>query len=366
MEKERKNGENQSTKILIINPGSTSTKIAVYENTTFICGKNLSHSTEELGAFPTVIDQLDFRFDAVDLFLKKNNIAVEDISLIMARGGCLKPLASGVYRVCEKMLNDLINAPMSHASNLGALIGNKFATQVPNLTCLIADPVVVDEMTRIAQYSGHPNFQRKSIFHALNQKFTARKMAEELKVQYRKLVLIGVHLGGGISVALHYKGLVVDVNNALNGDGPFSPERAGTQPVGQHLDKAYRPNPTPCEHFKMLKGNGGLNAYLGTNDYREAKERIDNGDIKAHEVVEAMIYQIAKEIASLSVFTNGEIDGIFLTGGMAHCAHLTSRIITRVRFLSKTIKVYSGEGEMEALLENGLMALSGEKLIQDY
>ncbi|WP_071147751.1 butyrate kinase [Bacteroides ihuae] len=351
-------------KILAINPGSTSTKIAVYEDGISILVSNIRHSVEELSAFSRIIDQFDFRKSLVMQALKTNHISFQ-FNAVIGRGGLMKPLQGGVYEVNEKMKHDTLYAMRSHACNLGGLIASDLAAQIPGCRAFIADPGVVDELDDIARITGSPLLPRVSIFHALNHKAVARRYAKENGAVYENLNLIICHLGGGISVAVHRSGKAVDVNNALDGDGPFSPERAGTLPAGQLIDLCYTGKFTSEELKKRISGRAGLAAHLGTTDVPLVIKSIENGDTRAQLVMDAMIYNIAKSIGAASVALYGKIDAILLTGGMAHSDYVISRIKERTSFLAPIV-VYPGEDEMEALATSALGALTGEFPIKEY
>ncbi|MCK9225172.1 MAG: butyrate kinase [Candidatus Muirbacterium halophilum] len=353
-------------KILVINPGSTSTKLAVFEKGNVVLENTLRHSSEELEGFDSIIDQYNFRADIIKNFLNDNSHKLNSFDCIIGRGGLLKPIESGVYCVNEKMVKDLKSGEFGdHASNLGGLLALELSNQA-KCKAFIADPVVVDEMQDIARISGIPELERISIFHALNQKAVAKRAANELKKDYNNINLIVVHLGGGISVGAHSNGRVIDVNNALDGDGPFSPERSGGLPVGGLVKMCYSGKYTIDDIKKKLKGKGGLVAYLKTNNAQEIQQMIKNGDKNAELVYKAMAYQIAKEIGALSCVLKGKVDAIVLTGGIAHDkTYLIPWIKERVDFISKVI-VYPGENEMEALYNAGLEGLKDEKLIKEY
>ncbi|HKL08150.1 MAG TPA: butyrate kinase, partial [Bacteroidales bacterium] len=322
-------------RILAINPGSTSTKIAVFQGAKSIFLKNIKHSAEELAPFDTIVDQFHFRKDIILKELESADIRIDLITAIVGRGGLVNPIESGVYEVNDKMINDLHESKLGeHASNLGGLIAHDIANELKSARAFIADPVVVDEMEDVARYTGHPKFVRHSIFHALNQKATARKYAKSVDKPYDELNLIIAHLGGGISVGAHKKGRVIDVNNALDGDGPFSPERTGTLPCGQVAKLCFSGEYTHEQVKKMIKGEGGLVAYLETNDAYEVEMRVKDGDQKAKEVHDALAYQLGKEIGSLSTVLKGEVDAIILTGGMAHDKMLVDYIKEMVHFIA--------------------------------
>ncbi len=351
--------------ILTVNPGSTSTKLALFRDERCVLSSSISHSVEELEPFACVADQADFRRQLCEEFLINSGIDEEELSAVIGRGGLLAPLAGGIYRVNERMRTDLKAAPYgSHASNLGAVIAYGMASR-RSIPAFIADPVVVDELAPPARFSGTPEIERKSIFHALNQKSAARVAAKELGLAYEECRFIVAHMGGGVSVGAHDRGRVVDVNNALDGEGPFSPERAGGLPSGQLISLTMEYAGREKELRKRLVGKGGLIAYLGTNSLEEISGRIEAGDAEARRVVEAMGYQIAKEIASLSAVLKGAVDAIILTGGMAYNDFLTDYISERVSFLAQ-VRIIAGERELEALAENALAALRGEAAILEY
>lgn len=353
--------------ILTINPGSTSTKIAVFEDDKEVFTKTLRHSAEELSPFSTVASQFQFRKDIILSVLKEAGIDINSFSAIVGRGGLVKPIESGIYEVNDALTNDLVNPVMGeHASNLGGLIAGDIAREINNgAKAYIADPVVVDELAPIARLSGHPAINRVSIFHALNQKVIARTYAKEVGKAYEELNLIVAHMGGGVSVGAHYQGRVIDVNNALDGDGPFSPERSGGLPTGALVELCYSGKPK-AEVKKMLKGAGGVVAYLGTNDMLEVENKaLADPNSEYAKVQDAMCYQIAKEIGSMAVVLKGKVDAILLTGGIAYGKPITNYIREMVEFIAP-VKVYPGEDEMRALAMNGLMVLRGEMAAKNY
>ncbi len=351
--------------ILVINPGSTSTKIALFEDENEVFSVNIPHSTEELSKFKRITDQYEFRKKLILDELAKRNVDLSTLSAVVGRGGLLKPIPSGTYRVNEKMLEDLrIGVQGEHASNLGGIIADAIARPL-DIPAFIVDPVVVDEMEPIAKISGLPQIERRSIFHALNQKCVARLAANELGKKYVEVNLIVVHLGGGISVGAHRKGKVVDVNNALNGDGPFAPERAGGLPVWDAMQLALSGKYTKDELKKMLAGKGGMVAYLGTNDMREVNKRIAEGDEKAKLIKEAMAYQVAKEIGANAAVLEGKVDAIVISGGLAYDDDFVEMIKKRVEFIAR-VMVYPGGDEMKALALGALRVLKGEEEAKEY
>jgi len=353
-------------RILAINPGSTSTKVAVYEGETPIFLKNLKHSKESLEKFDKISEQFSFRKKLTLDQLLEAEINMSSIKVIVGRGGLLKPIESGVYEVNEAMIHDLKNSPLGeHASNLGGLIAHDIAQSLKDARAFIANPVVVDEMDNIARFTGHPRFERKSIFHALNQKAVAREHAKSVMRNYEELNLIVVHLGGGITIGAHKKGKVIDVNQGLDGEGPFSPERSGTLPVGDLTRLCFSGDYTKNEIMAMIKGSGGLAAYTGSNSAYEIEKKAMDGDEFSKKVLEAMAYQVAKDIGAMGAVLCGKIDGILITGGVANSKWIVNLISERVHTLAP-IHVYPGEDEMRALAFNGLRVLRGEAEIKIY
>lgn len=353
-------------RILAINPGSTSTKIAVYEGETPVFVKNLKHSQEQLASFEKITDQFSFRKNLILQHLNEADIDINSVRIIVGRGGLMKPIESGVFSVNEKMIKDLRSCKYgSHASNLGGLIAYDIAKSLPSAKAYIANPVVVDEMEDIARFSGHPKFKRKSIFHALNQKAVARQHAKSIMRVYEDLNLIVVHLGGGITVGAHRKGRVIDVNQGLDGEGPFSPERSGTLPVGDLVKMCFSGKYTEKEIISMIVGKGGLVAYLNTNSAYDAEALAFEGDEKASLVLQAMAYQVAKEIGAMATVLKGDVDGILITGGVANSKWFVNLIVERVHKIAPT-HIYPGEDEMKALAFNGMRILKGETVAKEY
>ena len=355
-----------SARILAINPGSTSTKIAVYTNGNVVFLKTIRHSAEELSQFKKITDQYEYRKNIIYEELKNADIRLDLIKIVIGRGGLIKPIPAGVYRVNEAMIKDLLESKQSeHASNLGALIADDIAKNLPSAKAYIADPIVVDELEPIARFSGHPLFERVSIFHALNQRAIARAHAKSINKRYEDLNLIVAHLGGGISVGVHRKGRVIDVNQEFDGDGPISPERSGTLPTGSLLKMAFSGEYTYDEMRSMITGKGGLFAYTGLNDAYEVEKAALAGNQKCHDVMEAMAYQTAKEIGAFSTVLKGDVDAILITGGMANSKWFTNLIIERVYKIAP-VHIYPGEDEMRALAENAALVLSGEIEAREY
>lgn len=356
----------EQIRILAINPGSTSTKIAVYHNEDPVFVKNIKHSREEIDQYNSVADQLEFRKKLIITELNAAEVSDDHVRAVVGRGGLVKPIESGVYEVNDAMRHDLNNSPLGeHASNLGGLIAEQIAKSLPNARAFITDPVVVDEMEELARISGHPKFERISIFHALNQKAVAHQHAKQTLTTYEDLNLIVAHLGGGISVGAHKRGRVVDVNQGLDGEGPFSPERSGHLPMGALIKLCFSGDYTLKEVKKMVTGQGGLVAYLGTNDAYEVEQRMKAGDKKAELIYSAMAYQVSKEIGAMAAVLEGEVDGILLTGGIAHDRWFISEIVKRVERFGP-VHIYPGEDEMKALATNALRVLRGEMELKIY
>jgi len=355
----------EAKRILVINPGSTSTKISLFEDDSEVWSEKLSHSREELEPFEKIIDQYAFREGVIRDRLEESGYAISSLDAVVGRGGLLYPVKGGTFRVTELLKEHLRRGVQGeHVSNLGALIADELASEA-GCPAFIVDPVVVDELEPLARYSGHPEIARRSIFHALNQRAVARKAAGELGGDYGEMNLIVVHLGGGISVGCHRRGRVIDVNNALNGEGPFTPERSGGLPVGDLAKICFSGGKTETEVKKMIKGRGGIVAYLGTNDMREVEDRAADGDETALETYQAMAYQISKEIGALAAVLAGEVDAIVLTGGIAYDRRFVGWIRERVGFLADVL-VYPGEMEMEALALGGLRVLQGREEAREY
>jgi butyrate kinase len=352
--------------ILAINPGSTSTKIGVFREAEQILEKNIRHAPEETDRFNRIADQFDFRKTAILRELEQSGVDLSQIRIIMGRGGLIKHLKSGVYEINEAMIKDLtLGLNGEHACNLGGLIARDLAASLPNAKAYTVDPVVVDELDEVARISGHPLFERISIFHALNQKAIARLHAEKVGKAYEDLNLVIAHLGGGISVGVHYKGRVIDVNQALDGEGPFTPERSGSLPVGALAALCFSGKYTLAEVKKMITGKGGYMAYLGTNKAEDVEEQAKKGDTKAKLLRDALIYQIAKEIGAMTTVLCGKIDGILLTGGLAYSDSLMKDLAKRINHLGP-LYIYPGEDELRALAYNGFRVLQGKADILQY
>lgn len=352
-------------RILAINPGSTSTKIAVFEGDHLIMEKTLRHSSNDISKYETIADQKSFRKEIILESLVEAGINPNDLDAVVGRGGLIAPLEGGTYEVNTKMLEDLkVGIMGQHASNLGGMIAKEIADTAV-IPAYIVDPVVVDELHPLARISGIPEIQRLSIFHALNQKAVARRFAKSEGKSYEDLNLVVAHLGGGISVGAHEKGRVIDTNNALDGDGPFSPERAGGLPVKGFYDLVKSGKLTDQEIKKRLTGNGGIVAYLGTNDARAVEDMIAKGDEKAKLIYEAMAYQVSKEIGACVAVLACEVDAIIITGGIAYSEMFVSLIKNRISKMAKVV-VFPGEDEMIALSEGALRVLNKEEDAKEY
>jgi len=353
--------------ILAINPGNTSTKIALFKGIRLLKMEVIRHSKSDLEKYEHFIDQLQYRSDSVNNFLDKNNIDLKSIDYFIGRGGCLRPLISGLYEVDGKMIEDLKIAKYGeHASNLGAMIAYGLSSEMGK-KAFILDPVCVDELDPVARISGHPAIERKSILHALNQKMVARKAAGELGQKYQDINIIVAHLGSGISVGLHKKGRIVDISNAINGEGPFSPERSGALPTGTFLKYVFDNGLSWPDSLKMMYGEGGIYAYLGTNDFEKVMKKYKDGnDEKVKMIIEAMAYQISKCIASLAAPVSGNIDAIIITGGLAYSNAFMQLIVPAIEFITKKILIYPGEDELQAMAEGIIKGLKGEIEILKY
>ncbi len=351
--------------IFIINPGSTSTKIALYNDNKEVWEYNFKHSVEELSVFKTIPSQLSFRKDIILDYLRQQQVSLQEIEVVMARGGLLKPIESGVYEINAQMVYDLETAVLQHASNLAAMIAFELKKENPSIKTYIADPVVVDELDELARYSGHPLFPRKSIFHALNHKAVARNYAEKKGKTYEELNLIIAHLGGGITIGAHKNGRVIDTNQGLDGEGCFSPERSGTLPVGDVIRAAFSGKYTEKELLKMVVGKGGMTAYTGTNDALEIENGALAGKEEFQKVYKALAWQLGKEIGAYATVLEGKVDVIILTGGLAYSKYLIDFLRPKISFIAP-IEIYAGENEMEALAQNAVWLKQGKVELKKY
>lgn len=354
-----------SIKSLIINPGSTSTKIGVFEDETLLFEETLRHSTEEIAQYATIFDQKDFRKDIILNLLKSKDFDIKSLGMVVGRGGMLKPIPGGTYACTDALVKDLeVGVSGQHASNLGGILAKEIADEI-GVPSYIVDPVVVDEMIDIARYSGVPELPRVSIFHALNQKAVAKRFAKETGKKYEDLNLIVVHMGGGVSVGPHKNGKVIDIFNALDGDGAFSPERSGAVPAGALVKMCFSGKYTQAEVYKKLVGNGGFNAYVGTNDMRDVEKMVNEGDANAAEVRDAFILQMSKNIGAMATVLEGKVDQIIVTGGIAYDKYVVAKIKERCEWIAP-FTVYPGEDELLALVQGGLRVLNGEEEAQKY
>ncbi len=353
-------------KILALNLGSTSTKLAVFEGEEEKLEQVLRHSQEEMGAIKTMEDNAAFRKPLILNFLKDNNVDIKSFDAIVGRGGLMRPIPGGTYAVNQAMLDDLSSCKYgSHASNLGGMLANDIAKEI-GVPAYIVDPVVVDEMEDVAKLSGHPSFKRRTCFHALNQKAIAKRYAAEVGTPYNELNLIVAHMGGGVTVGAHMHGRVIDVNNGLDGEGPYSAERPGGLPVLEVMRVMNSGELGGYDEMKRtLTSRCGLIAYLGTNDGREVDARIEAGDKEAELVYRGMAYQIAKEIGAMAAVLEGKVDAILLTGGFAYDKMLMGWLGDKVKFIAP-VKVYPGEDEMGALTAGALRVLRGEEEVKTY
>ncbi len=354
-----------SVKSLVINPGSTSTKIAVFEDETMLFEETLRHTSKELAQYSGIVDQKDFRKKIITDLLQEKEFDISSLDVIVGRGGMLKPIPGGTYAVTDELLHDLvIGRQGQHASNLGGILAREIGDSI-GAPSYIVDPVVVDELQQVARYSGVPELPRTSVFHALNQKAVAKRYAKESGVAYKDLRLIVVHLGGGVSVGAHEGGRIVDVFNALDGDGAFSPERAGAVPVGALVKMCFSGEYTEKEVYSKLVGEGGFNAYLGTNDMREVNKMCDKGDKMAELVRAAFLYQVAKDIGSMACVLKGRVDRIIVTGGIAYNANVIEALEDYAGFVAP-FTVYPGEDELTALVQGALRVMKGEEEVMRY
>ncbi|HDQ93574.1 MAG TPA: butyrate kinase [Synergistetes bacterium] len=352
--------------ILAINPGSTSTKVALFKGSEEIWSDTQRYDSARIGEFPSIPAQESFRLEEIRKALDRMKTDLGAIDAVVGRGGLLRPIPGGTYAVNEAMLKDLRSCRFgSHASNLGGPLARNLADEAGGKPAFIVDPVVVDELMDEARLSGIPEIGRRSIFHALNQKAVARRAAAEIGKPYEEINLVVAHMGGGISVGAHRKGRVIDVNNALDGDGPFAPERAGSLPAGELVKYAFSGNLELGEMIKKMVGGGGLVAHLGTNDLREVERRVGEGDQQANLVFRAMAYQVAREIGSRAAALSGEVDAVVLTGGLAFSGSFVEAVEKRVSFIAP-VKIYPGEDEMAALAQGALRVLAGEEPALEY
>ena len=354
-----------SVKSLIINPGSTSTKIGVFEDETLLFEETLRHSTEEISQYASIVDQKDFRKKIITDLLKEKDFDIKSLGMVVGRGGMLKPIPGGTYEVTDDLLEDLkIGKQGQHASNLGGILAREIADEI-GVPSYIVDPVVVDELAPVARYSGVKELPRTSVFHALNQKAVAKRYSKEAGKAYDSMNLIVVHMGGGVSVGAHEKGKVIDVFNALDGDGAFSPERAGAVPSGALIKMCFSGEYTEKEVYSKIVGKGGFNSYLGTNDMRNVIKMIEEGNEEAKAMFDAFIFQVIKDIGSMACVLNGKVDQIIVTGGIAYNAKVIEALKEKAGWIAP-FTVYPGEDELLALVQGGLRVLNGEEKAMEY
>lgn len=354
-----------SKMILVMNLGSTSTKVAVYQDDKELVRESISHSIEELRQFSNIDDQLPYRQEKIEEFLKKAGVSYEDLDCIISRGGNCRPIPSGIYEITPTMLADIATGRWGvHPARIGVHLTYKLGQEY-GIPAIFADPPISDEFIPLARYSGIPEIERISSFHVLNHKAIAKRYAKNTGRDYNSLHLIVIHLGGGISVGAHQNGRIIDANNALDGDGSFSPERAGTIPNAALIKMCYSGNYTEAEMLKKMTGGGGLMSYLGTSDAREVETMIEQGNEYAKEVYAAMAYQVAKEIGSAACVLNGKVDAIIFTGGLANSAALVKMITDRVSWIAEVVNM-AGEDEILSLAENAQRYLNGEEKANVY
>jgi butyrate kinase len=350
--------------ILAINPGSMSTKISIFDGENEVFTENIVHDYEELKKFKKVIDQQDYRYKAIINALKERGFSLDKINVVIARGGIMRPVRAGTYRINERMLEDLKNAVEGeHASNVSAFIAHRLAKE-KGIPAYVVDPVSVDEMEDVARISGLCGIERKSLSHALNIRRVVYKIAQEVGKKPGELNFIVAHLGGGISIAAIEKGRMVDVESS-NCQGPFSPERTGGLPILELVELCYSGKYTKEEIKRKLIQEGGLYSYFGTKDVREIEERAQNGDKKAAHLLDAMIYQIAKGIGEMAAVLKGKVDFIVLTGGIARSERICDAISERVEFIAPVRRI-PGEEEMRALAEAACRVMKGEEEVLCY
>lgn len=353
--------------ILVIYPEIYITKIAVYRNTSLLFLKTIRHPAEIIAGFEDVYDQLDYRLNLILEEIKNNQIDPADIAVVMARGGLIKPVKSGIYEVNDTMVKDLNEGVMGHhATNLGGLLADKIVKILPDARAYLADPVVVDELEPFARISGLPEIKRTSIFHALNHKNISREYAKSLNKNYEDLNLIVAYIGsGGVSVAAHTKGKAVDVNQAFDGDGPFSMTRSGSVPVGQLVDLCYSGKYSHTEMRKLISEKGGIKAYTGASTLNELSGLIDQGDENAIFIIEALAYQIAKEIGSIATVLKGKVDAILIMGPILNGKIFTQSLIERIEFIAP-VSLYPVVNDLDSLASNGVMIMKGEAEVLKY
>ena len=352
--------------ILVVNPRDHDTQIAVYDNYKLLYMISRKHSSEDLAGFDTIYNQVNYRKDVVIRELQNNQFNLSEVKVVISRGGLIRPVQSGVYLVNEQLKHDLIHSPVGEdIINIGGLLADAIAGEIPSAMALIADPTVVDELQDVARITGTPMINRKSIFHAINQKAIGKLHAETHKKKYEELNLIIAHIGNGTTVGAHCKGRVIDVNQGFEGDGPFSLIRSGTLPLGDIVRMCFSGTKTKEEMFCLLSHCGGINAHLGTTDINLIEKRIQNGDEHAKLIMEAMAYQVSKCIGEMFAVLKGEADGILLTGQLAHSNFVVQYILDHVEKFAPTF-IYPGDNENKAMAANALRVIKGEMEVQEY
>jgi butyrate kinase len=352
--------------ILVVNPKDQETQIAVYDNYKLLYMISRKHTKEELSGFSSIYEQVEFRRDVIIRELAANQYDTSQLKVVISRGGLIKPVQSGVYKVNEALKHDLINSPVGEdIINIAGLLADAISSVIPGTLALIADPTVVDELQDVARITGSPEIMRKSIFHALNQKAVAKMHAETHKKKYEEMNLIVAHMGNGTSVGAHCKGRVIDVNQGFEGDGPFSMIRSGSLPLGDVVKACFEGNKTLDEMLCLLSHCGGINAHLGTRSINEIENRINNGDEHARLIMRAMAYQVSKTIGEMFAVLRGEVDGILITGELAHSSFVVKEILEHVEKFAPTF-LYPGDNEIKAMATNALRVIKSEMTVQDY
>jgi len=352
--------------ILVVNPKDNLTQIAVYQNYKLLYMINRRHSDEELSAFNTIYDQVSFRKNIIFKELASNQFDLTELKIVISRGGLIKPVQSGVFAVNEQLKHDLVHSPVGEdIINIGGLLADAIVKDTPSAKAMIADPTVVDELQDVARITGSPELQRKSIFHALNQKAVGKMHAETHKRKYEEMNLIIVHMGNGTTVGAHRKGRVIDVNQGFEGDGPFSLVRSGTLPLGDIVKMCYGGLKTRDQMLCLLTHCAGINSHLGTTDINEIEYRIHDGDAHAKLIMEAMAYQVSKCIGEMFAVLKGDVDAILITGDLAHSQFVVRYIIDHVEKFAP-IFIYAGDNEIHAMATNALRVLKGEMVVQEY
>jgi butyrate kinase len=356
----------QTFNILVVNPKDQETQIAVYEGYKLRYMVGRKHTKEELSAFTSIYDQVEFRKEVVMKDLKNNDFDVSEVKIVISRGGLIRPVQSGVFEVNDQLKKDLRDSPVGEdIINIGGLMSFAIAAEIPGAKALIADPTVVDELDDVARITGVPEIKRKSIFHALNQKAVAKLHAETHKRKYEEMNLIVAHMGNGTTVGAHRKGRVIDVNQGFAGDGPFSMVRSGTLPLGDIVELCFGGTKTKDQINCLITHCGGLNAHLGTTSLSEIEGRVRNGDEKATLVMTAMAYQVAKCIGEMFAVLKGDVDAILITGELAHSEFVVKNIIEHVEKMAPTF-IYPGDNEIKAMAANALRVINGEMVVQAY